>query len=411
MARDHSPPPYSLQDEVESKVVHVWLESQRTHGTIGQYLQWVRRFRAYCHAFGLSEDEQLTRNGVEEFARRYCGPRLGRAAPRRTRGPAFKALFAWWYALRTVGRPVGEWSSHLTPTPLPPLIAAYVAYRRQHRGVAELTLVRDVSTAVQFLAVLRSRGRTAARARVEDVDWFVTSLARRNCRRTVAGTCSSLRAFLRYLQVTGRFRRALAELVVAPRVRRLDRPPRALPWADVRRILRAAHRAGPAAGRDYAVLLLMATYGLGAAETVSLHVEDIDWDAGVLRVRRPKTGVPIVLPLLPAVARAIVAYVRRGRPRHVLTRAIFVSPRLPHRRMSTSAVRHLVRKHARVAGVTAAVLGGHVLRHSYATRQVDSGVDLKVLGDILGHRRPESTSVYVRVALRRLRAVALPVPR
>ncbi|MBV8707490.1 MAG: tyrosine-type recombinase/integrase [Acidobacteriaceae bacterium] len=50
-------------------------------------------------------------------------------------------------------------------------------------------------------------------------------------------------------------------------------------------------------------------------------------------------------------------------------------------------------------------------RHSHATRQVDAGTSLKMVGDILGHRRPSSTSVYVRVALRRLRTVALPVPR
>jgi site-specific recombinase XerD len=291
------------------------------------------------------------------------------------------------------------------------LIAEYVAYRRQNGGIAEQTLVRDVSTAAQFLTLLRTRRRRIARAGVGDVDGFVTGLARRRCKRSIVDTCSSLRAFLRFLHVTGRVPRALEDLVVAPRVRRLDRPPRALPWADVRRIVGAARRALPAAGRDYAVLLLMASYGLGAAETVSLRLEDVDWEAAVLRIRRPKTGVPVVLPLLPPVARAIADYLRRKRPAHAVTRAVFVSPRLPHRDMSTAAVRHLVRKYAGRAGVTAPILGGHVLRHSYATRQVDVGANFKVLGDILGHRRPESTSLYVRVSLPRLRAVALPVPR
>lgn len=155
----------------------------------------------------------------------------------------------------------------------------------------------------------------------------------------------------------------------------------------------------------------MASYGLGAAEIVSMRLEDIDWSAALLRVCRPKTGVGVVLPLLPAVAKAIAAYLQSQRPHHVKTRTLFLSLHLPHRPMSTSAVRYLVRKHARKAGVCAEVLGGHVLRHSHATRQVDAGANLKILGDILGHRRPESTSVYVRVALRRLRAVALPVPR
>ena len=210
---------------------------------------------------------------------------------------------------------------------------------------------------------------------------------------------------------TGRSHRDLSEFVVAPRIRRIDRPPRALRWAEVRSILHAAQRGGPVAYRDYAVLLLMATYGLGAAETVSMRIEDIDWSGALLRVRRPKTGVSIVLPLLPAVAKAVAAYIESQRPHHAKARTIFVSVHLPHRPMSTRAIRHLVRKHARKAGVRAEVLGGHALRHSHATRQVDLGADLKIVGDILGHRRPESTSVYVRVALQRLRAVALPVPR
>jgi len=305
---------------------------------------------------------------------------------------------------------VREWSLASPRAPLPPLIAEYVTFRRRQRGVAEGTLNRDVPTAASFLAALRSRRRTVARARVSDIDWYVARLARRLSKRTVADTCSSLRAFLRFLTVTGRSDRGLAEFVMPPRVRRLDRPPRALPWPDVRRILQAARRRG-AARRDYAVLLLMATYGLGSGEVVSMHLEDIDWTAAVLRLRRPKTGAPVVLPLLPAVARVVAAYVRHHRPAGVTARAVFVSSHIPHRPMTTSTIRRLVREYAGEAGVHAEFLGSHALRHSFATRQIDAGANIKVVGDILGHRRPESTSVYVRVALRRLRTVSLPVPR
>jgi integrase/recombinase XerD len=74
-------------------------------------------------------------------------------------------------------------------------------------------------------------------------------------------------------------------------------------------------------------------------------------------------------------------------------------------------VRHILVQHARAARVSAPFLGSHVLRHSHASRQVDLGVTPKVLSDILGHRHPDSTSAYVRIATQRLRAIALPVPR
>jgi site-specific recombinase XerD len=323
--------------------------------------------------------------------------------------PARTALFAWSYALKTLGRPVPDWQIAPAPAPVRPLIAEYASYRKRYRGVAASTLIRDTSTAEEFLAALRSAGRSIARVRVSDIDGFVTQLALRMCPRSVADTCSSLRAFLRFLHARGRLHHDLAAVVAAPRVRRVDHPPEGLAWSDVRRLLRSAQGESASARRGYAVLLLMATYGLGAAEVVALRLEDVDWAVAVLKVRRPKTGATIALPLLPAVARTIATYLRRGRPRQATTRALFVSSQLPHGAMSTSAVRFLVRQHARAAGISVPV-SGHMLRHSHATRQIDAGANPKVVGDILGHRRTASTSIYIRVAWRRLRGVGLPVP-
>ena len=155
----------------------------------------------------------------------------------------------------------------------------------------------------------------------------------------------------------------------------------------------------------------MAAYGLGAGEARSLQLDDVDWTHRTLRICRPKTRQEVLLPLLPAVARALAAYVRRGRPR-TNARALFVRARAPHDALKTAtAIGHILVKHARRAGVRATFLGSHALRHSHASRQIDLGASQKIVGDILGHRSPSSTSAYVRVALRRLRTLALPVPR
>jgi integrase/recombinase XerD len=84
---------------------------------------------------------------------------------------------------------------------------------------------------------------------------------------------------------------------------------------------------------------------------------------------------------------------------------------MPYDPITSGALRHRIRHHARCAGITAEVIGAHVFRHSHATRQIDTGANLRVVSDILGHRCPSSTSVYIRVALQRLRSVALPAPR
>jgi len=230
--------------------------------------------------------------------------------------------------------------------------------------------------------------------------------------KTLSRVVCALRSFLRFLYSSERVPRNLAGAVAYPRLRRRDMPPRALPWSDVRRILRAINRKTRAGWRDYALLLTMAAYGLGAGEARGLTLGSMDWRRQRLCVVRPKTGRQINLPLLPGVAQALAAYLRHARPRHCTTRALFVRMRAPHTSFQSSgAIRHVLQKHAHAAGISAPFLGSHVLRHSHATRQIDQGASAAIVGDILGHRRPESTSIYVRVAMRRLRGIALPVPQ
>jgi site-specific recombinase XerD len=398
-------------DHRERAVVELWRKGRLTPGTIVIYLQWVRRFHAYCDKRKLKETEQLTAIGVRRFAHAYSGPRLrGRRSSKESRNLASNALHAWACAVQALGTPLPPWRDRHVP-PLSPLLKEYCHYRRAHNGVSDRTLVRDIETAHGFLGQLRRGGKTVARATLTDVDAFVRRLAMHLSRRTVADTCSSLRALLRFLRMTGRLTADLANGVIAPRYRIDERPPRTLPWRDVQNILRSIPRTEAPGKRDYAIVLLLAAYGLGAAEVLGIRLEDVDWQAGELSVRRPKTNMSIRLPLLPAVAQALTAYLRWERPPVGSVQHIFLRENMPYEPITSGAIRHRIRHYARLAGISTKVIGAHAFRHSHASRQVDSGANVKIVSDILGHRSSTSTSVYVRVALKRLRAVALPVPR
>lgn len=402
----------AFTNDRERVVVEFWHKGHVSAGTIAIYLQWVRRFRSYCSNHNLVEHEQLTAAGVQRFTQAYAGPRLkGRRIAQGSRDSARNALHAWACALKAMGALLPLWREYNQPPALPPLLDEYCQYRRAHNGVSQSTLVRDVETARGFLAQLRNAKKTLEQSTVSDVDAYVRRLATRVSNRTVADTCSSLRAFLRFLQVTGRSTTDLASRVIAPRYRSDERPPRTLPWADVQRIVRSISRSNPPGKRDFAILLLLATYGLGAAEVRALRLGDVDWRGGTVTVRRPKTKVSIELPLLPGIARALTAYLYCERPPARSTDAIFLRRNMPYKPITSGAIRHRIRYYARLAGISARVLGAHAFRHSHASRQVDSGVNIKIVSDILGHRSSSSTSVYVRVALKRLRIVALPVPR
>lgn len=401
--------PLTPRDERERSVIKVWRSGGLGWGTIAAYLGWVRRWRTYWRNRGVDEVRHLTHAGVAALTSSLIGSRHHRRIGPSGRAGARNSLHAWSCALQIMGETVPCWRPAPRPVTPPPLLRAYVAHRQSHRGVAVGTLHRDVDVASEFLATLRSRRRTIATARIADIDKFVDGMLVRWSQSTVADRCSSLRAFLRFLRATGRLRRDLVTAVVGPRVHVAARPPRALPWADVRRILRVIPRRRPLDLRDHAMLLLLASYGLGSIEVARLRLDDIDWAARILRIRRVKTGVDIELPLAPSVARAVAVYLRRGRPSHATAREVFLTIGLPHRAITAAAVRHQVQKYADLAGVP--IQGSHAFRHSHATRQIDLGASPRIVSDILGHRRPSSTSVYVRVALRRLRALALPVPR
>lgn len=401
-----------VRDEREHSVVELWRRGHLSSSTMCVYLAWVHRFRAYCEQKQLDETDELSLAGVLRFARFGTRPRLGKKPrSRRTCESARHALHAWSCALRTLGETVPAWRKPREKPKLTPLLIEYAAYRRAHNGVAESTLMRDLAIAQQFLMHLRERRRRVDQTRLVDIDAFMVKQANHVSKSSVVDGCSSLRGFLRFLQITDRLASDLANGVMGPRFRPSMRPPRVLPWDDVKRILRCVPQSTAPGKRDFAMLLLIAAYGFGAGEVLSLRLEDIDWHAGVLRARRPKTKVPIELPLLPPVARALAAYLRRERPPAKGIPNLFLRKNMPYLPITSGAIRHRIRYYAALAGVSAKVIGAHAFRHSHASRQVDAGANLKVVSDILGHRSASSTSVYVRVAIKRLRSLGLPVPR
>jgi integrase/recombinase XerD len=268
----------------------------------------------------------------------------------------------------------------------------------EHRGNPEVTIAKKLDHVGKLIEHLGRSGKSWRQLSLPDIDAFLIACARRYARSTTADIASTVRSFVRFLLASGRIRADLADAVISPVQPRFERPRRALPWEDVQRLLRAVDTSTARGLRDHALLLMMSTYGLGAAEVIGLQLQDIDWNAGTLQMLRPKTGVTFALPLLSPVAKVLARYLRHGRPPHTPTRHVFVQMKVPFGALTaSSAVRHVLIKHAKVAGIQAPYL--------------EVGTKARVLSDLLGHRDPESVSAYVRIATQSLREVSLPVPR
>jgi len=222
----------------------------------------------------------------------------------------------------------------------------------------------------------------------------------------VRSGCGVLRVFLRYAHRQGLLAADLSKVVEWPTAYQLSGIPRSISWAEVGRVLGCVDRRTPCGKRDYAILLLLVTYGLRAREVAALTLDDIDWRRDRLAIPGRKAGHSTAFPLSAVVGEALVDYLRHGRPpssdRHVFFRAL--APAGPASRVAVSAcARHYLLK----AGIQVPRPGSHTLRHTCVQRLVDDGFGFKAIGDFIGHRSPASTAIYAKVAIEPLRQVAL----
>lgn len=179
---------------------------------------------------------------------------------------------------------------------------------------------------------------------------------------------------------------------------------------QLRRFLSGFDQTTPTGRRDYAMARCQVDLGLRAGEVIALHLEDLDWRRGTLRIAGGKVGRTRELPLPQEVGRAIAEYLRRGRP-VTPCRNVFVRHTVPvGGAIGPALIRGVIRRaFARVEGCTH-LAGTHVLRHTAATRLHRGGASLKEVADLLGHRSLDTTAIYTKVDLPALAAVALPWP-
>jgi site-specific recombinase XerD len=175
----------------------------------------------------------------------------------------------------------------------------------------------------------------------------------------------------------------------------------------VQAFLAANDRSTPMGLRDYAMFLLIVTYGLRTSEVTALRLDDLEWRARRIRVGRPKAKAPLILPLTDEVGTALVDYLCHARP-DLAYREVFLRARAPAGRLKPTAVTEAFQSWIRRGRLPIPYQGPHCLRHSLAVHLLRQGAPLKAIGDLLGHRSLESTCVYLRLHPR-LRAHRSPV--
>jgi integrase/recombinase XerD len=218
----------------------------------------------------------------------------------------------------------------------------------------------------------------------------------------------AVRCYLRYRALLGDAVAHLHKAVPRPAFWRDAELPEALSAADVEQLFSAFDEPCPSRRRGYAIVRCLADLGLRSSEVIRLTFDDIDWEEGIVRVPAGKARRFEALPLSLATGEAIVDYILHERPA-TARREVFVRHVAP---LGEPVSRRVVQRalHAAYARLGWDRSRVHILRHTLASRLVNTGVPMKQIADVLRHRSIVTSAGYARVDKARLSAVTLPWP-
>ena len=306
------------------------------------------------------------------------------------------------------------------------LVRTYLDHLAVERGLAKNTLSsyrRDLRRYLDFLA--QHERDDLSQVTEADVAAFLAALRLGDAQHpplsasSAGRTIVAVRGFHRFAVREGNVDADTAGAIRPPTPAR--RLPKAIAVEDVERLLEAAGVEGtPRAQRDRALLEVL--YGTGAriSEAVGLDIDDVDLDAGMVRLFG-KGAKDRMVPLGSYAKAALERYLTLGRPTlavgaptsqtgaRTVSRgardsraAVFLNAR--GGRLSRQSAWTVLRTTATRAGLTAGI-SPHTLRHSFATHLLDGGADVRVVQELLGHASVTTTQIYTMVTVERLREV------
>ena len=354
----------------------------------------------------LTDNNKVTTTQVEAAAKEWSRPGEHRHHPAIQSSPKSIRLFVnrsvhWLRFIGQLYEPVVVRHPHTQE------IAAYAEWMRNERGLSEETIRSNCTDANRFFDWLATRDLPLSSVRATDIDSAIMAkkASGNYSRVTIRGYANRIHGFFKYAEKRGWCAPGITKALLPRRVYRNETVPPGRTREDIVRLLATTEGDQPVHKRDRAILMLFIAYGLRVNELCGMELDDLDWDKEMLRVRRPKPRRTQLYPLSRGIGQAIIRYIVEVRPPRP-ERALFLTLLAPIRPLSRGGFESVVINRLRRIGIVSGRRGPHTLRHAAAQHLMDQGMSLKVIGDFLGHRDPESTSVYARSDLKTLREVA-----
>ena len=287
-----------------------------------------------------------------------------------------------------------------------PQIGQFLQYLRVERGASPHTLKgyrEDLHALAEYLA--DGEGQTPAPGTIStsELRGFLSALHDAGyAKASISRRLASVRSFLRFGQREGWAKSNPAKALRNPR--KSQKLPHFLTTDEVGKLLDAPKGTTLAALRDRAILETLYSAGLRVSELVGLADGDLDFPAGIVRVRG-KGKRERLAPIGSYASRALKHWleVRKLSPREKTGREAPVFTNKFGTRLTTRSVARMLEKYLQETGLDQRT-SPHTLRHSFATHLLDRGADIRSVQELLGHKSLVTTQIYTHVSTASLKA-------
>lgn len=291
------------------------------------------------------------------------------------------------------------------------LIQQYAGYLKNERNVSAHTLRNYLSDLAQFQEFLVEKeiglddGKKVDAHKIDiyGVRAYLASLAKDRKKSSIGRKIAALKGFFKYLVATRRLEKDPLLLIQSPKQ---EKPlPTFLSVDDVFQLLGAIKTKTTLDIRDRAILEVFYSTGIRVSELVGLNWSDVDFRLEIIRVIG-KGSKERIVPIGEIALQTLRDYSGELRmKRNVVGKGqnpIFLN----HfgKRITARSVARIVDKHLKATGIHIR-MGPHGLRHTFATHLLNSGADLRVIQELLGHASLSTTQRYTHVNLDQLTAV------
>jgi len=282
----------------------------------------------------------------------------------------------------------------------------------ERKDYSQVTIEHYVKQSERFMDYLVSQGiHNCHNISLPAINGYIRTLAGYTY-KTVEQNICSIRAFLRHLQDQEVLKENLASKTPMIQARKQTHIPSVWTKQELDALICAIDRGSPKGKRDYAIILLACVLGLRVTDIKNLRFDCFRWEEKKLIFTQSKTKERVTLPIPAEVGWAVIDYLKYGRPK-VDSPVIFVRHMAPFLPFSEGDHLHqLIRDYLRIAHLPTLKKhrGMHSLRHTAASRMLEQDTPLSVISDILGHADTDSTAVYLKVDISKLKECCLDTP-